>query len=142
MGKRKKQRGQNRFHNPTSDKDNEDSDRESDRDDNTEEDTITKRRYQVENRKRVARTMMNQDSSSIWNNEGFINLQVKDNDYYYGTMNLNVEEREMSPMSESEVYENILLLLLFHMDYLYIRCILAAFHTPPVSLGNGATSSR
>ena len=36
----------------------------------------------------------------------------------------------------------LILLLLFHMDYLYNICLLAAVHTPPVSLGADVTISR
>ena len=40
------------------------------------------------------------------------------------------------------VDEKILLLLLFHMYYIYTRCPLADFHTPTVSLGTYVRSSR
>ena len=35
--------------------------------------------------------------------EGFINLQIKEDDASYGTVHLNIKEQEMSPMSDSEV---------------------------------------
>ena len=42
---------------------------------------------------------MTRDSSSKWYDEGFFELQIKDNDASYGTVHLNIKEQEMYPMS-------------------------------------------
>ena len=51
---------------------------------------------------------------------------------FYTLKALNEDIMEKCATHDMDLYVDTVILLLFHMDYLYTRCLWEALHTPPV----------